>query len=248
MAKPFFWLHIKKAAGMSFRKAFTPPYVETDRSDAGTLPFIALPKEAYNDALNNFRIPLGAYDYKRTLFAEKFLYQPNEFEQMYKFCIVRNPYRRIFSAWRYLMHYEIEVLGHHAGNARYEKMRKDFTYFLQCMPEFRETKLNRHLATHTAPIWGDISDERDKLLLDDFYPVETLDQRSSELCEKLDISPRNFSKENSGTSRPQAKGFIRKTDPYRSAMGNGKTLQLIEEQYKDDLTHLGYSGPFDDLM
>lgn len=232
---------------MSFRKAFTPPYIETDRSDAGTQPFIALPKEAYNDALNNFRIPLGRYDYKRTLFAKEFLYTQEEFNALYKFCIVRNPYRRIFSAWRYLMHYEIEVLGHHAGNALYEKMRKDFAYFLECMPEFRETKLNRHLATHTAPVWADISDYNGHLLLDDFYPVETLDQRSAELCEKLEISPRNFSKENAGKASQSVSGFFKKQDPFEKAMKDKRILTLIEQQYQDDLIHLGYNGPFDDL-
>ncbi|MFB6258243.1 MAG: hypothetical protein ABEH38_06090, partial [Flavobacteriales bacterium] len=69
----FFWLHIKKSGGESFRETFTPPYVQTKRK-RNFKPFIALPKAEWNDALNNYRLPLGEYDYKRMLFAKRFLY------------------------------------------------------------------------------------------------------------------------------------------------------------------------------
>ena len=58
-----FYLHIKKAGGTSFRQTFSPPYVQTDRSKKYKT-FNSLPKEEWNDALNNYRISLGEYDYK----------------------------------------------------------------------------------------------------------------------------------------------------------------------------------------
>lgn len=75
--KPFLWLHIKKCGGTSMREALIPYYKETNRKEA--LPFIALPKDEWNDALNNYRIPLGKYDFKRMLFAKRFLYSEEEF-------------------------------------------------------------------------------------------------------------------------------------------------------------------------
>ena len=51
----FFYLHIKKAAGQSMRNFLEDVYIQTDRFDPK--PFIALPKNQWNDNLNNFRIP-----------------------------------------------------------------------------------------------------------------------------------------------------------------------------------------------
>ena len=39
-------------------------------------------------------------------FAKKFLYSEEEFQAMYKFTVVRDPYERIFSAWKYLFRCE----------------------------------------------------------------------------------------------------------------------------------------------
>jgi hypothetical protein len=96
----FFYLHIKKAGGQSIRAALSGYYVETNRYN--TTPFVALPKKEWNDNLNNYRIPLGDYDYKRMLFAKNFLYSKKDFNNMFKFTIVRDPFERAVSSFLYL--------------------------------------------------------------------------------------------------------------------------------------------------
>ena len=60
--KQFFWLHIKKSAGQSVRKALKPYYVEVDRV-LKPRNFIQANYNEYNDILNNYRINLGNYQF-----------------------------------------------------------------------------------------------------------------------------------------------------------------------------------------
>lgn len=218
----FFWLHIKKAGGTSFRKSFSPPYVETERG-LNCKPFVALPKEEWNDALNNFRIPLGSYDYKRMLFARKFLYEKDEFEEMFKFVIVRNPYARALSAWRYLM--KDRLVFHPKKLA----MKYSFHQFLKEVPRYWKEKKNRHIATHTAPIWPDITDENGKLLVDEIIKLEEFDQHIDKLNTELDIEIDELSHVNqSGNAHSYRKHYTK------------DTRKLVEQLYADDIKKLGY--------
>nr|WP_319569935.1 sulfotransferase family 2 domain-containing protein [uncultured Draconibacterium sp.] len=216
----FLWLHIKKAGGESFRKTFTPPYIQTDRTKYYK-PFIALPKEEWNDALNNYRIPLGEYDYKRMLFAKKFLYSEQEFNSMFKFVIVRNPYDRIVSAWKYL-HKKTK-------NPKHIMKRISFTCFVSDLNYLWETKYNRHNATHTAPIWGDITDENGKLLVDQIIKLEQVSTELPLLCEKIGVH-KSYAHINAS----------RKDNSYRKYYNN-KSRKIVEGLYADDINQLGYT-------
>jgi len=217
----FFWLHIKKCGGESFRDTFTPPYVQTDRVNNPT-PFIAAPKSEWNDVLNNYRIPLGEYDYKRTLFAKKFLYTAEEFDHMFKFAIIRNPYDRAVSTWKYLLNSKL----------LYPKrlhMKFSFEKFLTEIPNFWKSKSDRHIATHTAPIWPDITDESGKLLLDQLLKLEHISDDITILQEKLGWDISHFSHVNKN----------RRTSEYHKHY-NAKTRKLVEALYKDDFENLNY--------
>lgn len=93
---PFFWVHIRKAGGTSIKKALKEVYVTSPRPCPQ--PFVSILKEQWNDDLNNDRLPLRTYDFKRTLFAKRYLYPPSDWDMMFKFVVVRNPYDRAVSA------------------------------------------------------------------------------------------------------------------------------------------------------
>jgi len=221
-SKPFFWLHIKKCGGESFRKTFTPPYVQTDRIH-NPKPFIAVPKQEWNDVLNTFKIPLGEYDFRRMLFAKKFLYSAEEFNSMYKFVIVRNPYDRAVSAWKYLMRGD-------QFNPKYKLMKDSFEYFLSELPHHWNAKYNRHIATHTAPIWNDITDETGNLLVDRIIKLENINTEIELLNDVLNTSIPNFEHTNKNRINNDYINYY-----------NDNSKKLVDELYYDDILNLNYS-------
>lgn len=220
--KPFFWLHIKKCGGESFRKTFTPPYVQTDRIQ-NPKPFIAVPKQEWNDVLNTFKIPLGEYDFKRMLFAKNFLYSSKEFNKMFKFVIVRNPYDRAVSAWQYLMRGE-------QFNPKYKLMKESFEYFLNELPHHWKAKYDRHLATHTAPFWKDITDENGNLLVDHIIKLENINEEINNLNDLLGTAMDTYEHVNKN----------RENHDYTSYY-NDNSKKLVEELYNDDILNTGYT-------
>ncbi len=224
-ALPFFWLHIKKAGGTTLREFLSDVYIETDRSQP--TPFIALPKEQWNDALNNYRQPLGPYDFRRCLFARDLLYGPKEFGAMYKFAVVRNPYDRIVSAYIYL------TRKNRKWNAyRLIGQRRAFLEFVKRVPEKWQApnkEQNRHIATHTAPIFSDITDNEGRVLLDDFYHLEHIEGEVEKLIEKLCLTSREVPHKKERITR---RGFRE----YYSQ----ECRREVEKLYDKDIDFLGY--------
>lgn len=214
---PFFWLHLKKCAGQSFRKSFSPPYVETDRSRKPP-PFDQLPREEWNDAINAYQCDLGEYDYKRMLYVRDVLYSKEEFDAMYKFAIVRNPYDRILSAWKFLYR------KRHWHPSRYSYAR-----FLRSLPRIWKSKWDRHVATHTAPIWPDVTDNEGNLLVDDLFRLEAMEEAIPIINARLGTHVAELSHKNKKGVGPSYREFY--TD---------ETRQLVAELYREDLEHLGY--------
>ncbi|NNC23541.1 sulfotransferase family 2 domain-containing protein [Salinisphaera sp. USBA-960] len=97
---PFFWLHIKKSAGSRIRTLLQPHYVEVDRAQK-PITFIQANPEQYNDILNNYRVVLGDHQFKRCLFAKKYLY-PHNWDNIYSFAFSREPVDRCVSMFHYL--------------------------------------------------------------------------------------------------------------------------------------------------
>lgn len=221
---PFFWLHIKKAGGQSIRKALSPFYIETNRKDPAQ--FISIPYELWNDNLNNYRVPLGAYDYKRALFAKKFLW-PEDYDSIFKFCIVRNPYDRIASAFNYLKPENRRAL------LPWARSRLSLVSFLDFLPELWEAKLDRHLATHTAPIWQDITDSNGNLLMDYIGKMEHLQSALDEISAPLGIERvcvPHLNKSRSGS-----------VIDYITYRGFSKEARMkTEVLFADDFEYLGY--------
>jgi hypothetical protein len=213
----FFWLHIKKCGGQSFRATFSPPYTEIDRT-APPKSFAELRREEWNDAVNNYRYDLGEYDYKRMLFVRDRLYRGRAFDSMYKFAIVRNPYDRMLSAWRFLYR-----------KRYFQPLRYSFSRFLHSLPEIWATKSDRHVATHTAPIWSDITDEKGVPLLDDVFRLEQIEDAVPILNQRLGTEIRTFGQENRyGSGESYRKDYT------------SETRSLVEKLFAGDLEHFGY--------
>lgn len=219
---PFLWLHIKKCGGQSFRESFTPPYVQTDRLK-NPKPFIATPKCEWNDVLNNYRIPLGEYDNKRMLFAKQFLYTEDEFANMFKFVIVRNPFDRAASVWKYLFR-PVQY------NPKHIKMKNSFEAFLSELPNLWSKKYDRHIYTHSLPIWPDITDKDGVLLVDSIFKLENMHIDLMEINRKLGASVKELAHINRTKEKYE----------YRSYYSD-KSIEMVERLYKDDIEKLNYS-------
>jgi hypothetical protein len=224
--KKIFWLHIKKCGGTSFRQTFKDYYVITEKSNVR--PFIALPKEEWNDALNNFALPLGEYDNKRMLFAKKFLYSKDEFNKMFKFTIIRNPYDRAVSNWKYLLKNQKLICRKTLYNPKKTIMKYSFEKFLEEIPNISKNH-DRHFYTHVLPYYPDITDESGNILLDYVFKLENIDEFIEKISKILNVN--NISFEHHKKNR--------ETSEYRHYY-NKKSKRLVEELYEQDIESFKY--------
>jgi len=204
----FFWLHIKKSAGITIRSLLKPYYVEADRS-LQPKSFIQASPEEYNDILNNYRVPLGEYQFRRSLFAIKFLYQ-DQWDRIYSFAFVRNPIDRCLSMFYSLYWQEnnlrnklksIAVRSAKAGRILFSTSYA-FDEFLELVQESQNSDssfspLGIRFSTHTAPMWEDITDLNGKILLKKVYRLDQLAAGINDAFEKCGLEKRIEGKINS---------------------------------------------------
>ena len=197
----FTWLHIKKSAGSSTRRILQPHYLIVDKLKFPKC-FIQAEKKEYNDILNNYRVVLGEYQFKRALFAATFLY-PNTWEKQFSFAFSRNPIDRCISMFHYLcwnknqikpmflpkqaLPTNIENRGDYASYA--------FDNFLALNEEARKSPsiyhpIDNHFTTHTNPMWNDVTDNNGKQLLTRIYRLEHLKKGINEVYEACNIKTR----------------------------------------------------------
>ncbi|GAB4170265.1 MAG: hypothetical protein Kow00100_10920 [Geothermobacteraceae bacterium] len=199
--KQFFWLHIKKAGGLSTRKLLSPHYKEVDRVKKPKN-FIQSDRDEYNDILNNYRVVLGEYQFKRCLFAKKYLY-PNEWDNIYSFAFSREPIDRCISMFFYLfwggagfmssIKRFIDVFYSHKRAVL--STSSAFDLFLDLVCEARESESNYsplglHFSTHTADVWDDITDFDGNILLSRIYRLDSLVEGINHVFEMCDIQNR----------------------------------------------------------
>ena len=79
-----FWLHIRKSGGTSVKEMLYPHYIHTDDIHQPAC-FIQSNKEIWNAILNDYHVPLGKYQFKRMLFAKKFIIKILKFMKITKF-------------------------------------------------------------------------------------------------------------------------------------------------------------------
>lgn len=196
-APPFFWLHVKKCGGGSIRRMLQPHYVLAERVHR-PVNFIQSPPEQWNDILNNFRVPLGDYQFRRCAFARRFLW-PDKWDFLLRFAFCRNPVDRAVSAFHYLMRPrggERSFVQHLAeiGPPPSEESHALFDAFLDLVAEARTSSsiyhpVNLHFTTHTASVWEDVTNEQGELLISHVYRLENLQRAIDEVLMLCNLKP-----------------------------------------------------------
>lgn len=178
-----FWLHIKKSAGLSTRRMLGDLYHQTDRGGQPT-GFLQAPKVEYNDILNNFRVLLGPYQFRRCQFARKYLY-PDDFDSYFRFAFSRDPLARCVSQFRYLWARSDPARFGAKTSLMTDRLvfkgtpEQDFDRFLAAIEECRAARSNiipygLHFQTHVAPMADDVCDAEGQPMLDAIFRLEDI--------------------------------------------------------------------------
>lgn len=243
MADDFFWLHVKKSAGQSTRAALGPLYTVTDRR-AHVASIRDLPPGEWNDGLNNYRVPLGAFQFRRTEYARQVLW-PDRWDHMMRVAFARAPVSRCVSMFSYL--YDPKGARH---------LRAYLTFLLHCrtvgigrrlvwsrssaFDAFLETlawqatlrdgpdpaaPINLHFATHTNPMSQDVLDGAGRSNLTHLIRLEHFEAG-------IDLCYREI-----GLPRPAETRDIRRNSSAREApyAPTARQRRRIEALFADDV-------------
>lgn len=198
----FFWLHIKKSAGVTMRELLQPHYTVVDKNKKPKN-FIQASPDEYNDILNNYRVVLGQYQFRRCLFAKTYLY-PSQWDNMLSFAISREPIDRCISMFYYLIYWQdprfIKNLRLKFKRSLYTekwlfKTSYAFDVFLDYAEQARTSDsiyrpLDNRFTTHTAPMWEDITDLDGNILLKKIFRLENLTEGINQVFEECGIEKR----------------------------------------------------------
>jgi len=201
MKKRFFWLHIKKSAGNSLKSDLLSPYYKSVLNSFEKPPsFIQKSKDDYNDILNNSKTVLGEYQFKRALFAKTFLF-PEEWENITSFAFVREPTDRAISMFFFLFWKDLKhklKVTYYTKKLLYNKSYA-FDIFLDQIEMVRDSPtfykpISLFFTTHTNPMWNDITDENEKVILSHIFKLEDLAEGVNKIFELCSIDKRIDSK------------------------------------------------------
>jgi hypothetical protein len=232
----FFWLHIKKSAGITTRRLLQPHYVEVDRVNK-PMNFIQAKPTEYNDILNNYRVVIGEYQFKRALFAKTFLYL-RTWDSLCSFAFSRNPVDRCISMFYYLYWQDLgrrknaERLIETIIKARSVKNRISYAFdsFLNQIEisltsDSIYSPLGLHFSTHTAPMWDDITDFEGNILLSKVFRLEDLIRGINKIFSLCNIKKR---------LKPSDSIIENKTRNRREYYPNRMQIRRIEKIFSKD--------------
>ena len=234
--KDFFWLHIKKSAGVTTRKLLQPYYKQVDKKNRPKT-FIQANSDEYNDILNNFRVVLGDYQFKRSLFAKKFLYK-DKWTSIYSFAFSREPIDRCISMFYYLYYQKRGFFGSILNAFNNIKSQKkiglsisyDFDLFLDLIEaahfnsDSNYKPLGIAFSTHTAPMFNDITDYEGNIILTSIYRLENLHMAIEEVFRLCGLEYQN-SDSNIFDNKNSKRGVF---------YPNLLQIKKIERLYKED--------------
>lgn len=196
----FFWLHIKKSAGSSCMHLLKPNYISIEKKNKCPS-FIQSDQKYWNDILNNSRIMIGEYQFKRSLFAKKYLY-PDNWDNLFSFAFSREPVSRTISMFYYLFfkHNKWDhqgILERTKKSLKYKRIVLNhstmFDLFLDAVEGTRDESvhISKHFATHTASMFDDVTDEKGNVILKEIYKLDSMVPAIKKIYEELNL-PINF--------------------------------------------------------
>lgn len=237
--KNIFWLHVKKSAGITTRALLSPHYVEVDRARRPKN-FIQAEFHEYNDILNNFRVVLGEYQFRRSLFAKRYLYK-EQWEKMFSFAFAREPIDRCISMFFYLYWnndtFLKKMLRPVQRTIQTKKLQINTSYafdaFLDCVQEARVSEsiflpLDLHFTTHTAPMWDDVTDEDGNILLSAIFRLENLAEGVNTAFEECGIEKRVEMRKRSNINKSRKPLSPTKSQRNKIVQVYSKDLELFE--------------------
>ena len=145
---------------------------------------------------------LGNYQFKRCLFAKKYLY-PNQWDDIFSIAFSREPVDRCVSMFYYLFWKDRGYIGN--LKRLLKKFRNNrklifntsyaFDVFLDYAHEARLSDsiyhpFGQHFTTHTAPMWDDITDFDGNVLLKAVFRLENLNEGINRAFENCGIEKR----------------------------------------------------------
>jgi len=232
----FFWLHIKKSAGISTRNLLSPHYVQVNRKKVKTFRN-ASPAE-FNDILNNYRVILGKYQFKRALYAKEKLF-PEDWDKIFSFAFSREPVDRCISMFYYLYFQKKSVLKDlsrlYYNTISIKKLTLNESYsfdaFLSFVEQARSSPsihkpIDLHFTTHTATMWEDVTDFEGNQLLTKIYRLSNLNNAINEVFENCGLEKKDLA---------DTPHFNRNKNR-RSFNPSKEQIRRIEQIYEKDFT------------
>lgn len=205
--KSFLFIHIPKTAGTSIRSVLAPY-----SGKRGVFNYIGRKLEDYPTLC--FRTGLSikrTYDAHTTYSHLEKLLPKEELQKLYKFCITRNPYDRVYSFY-------LHILAH-SEHPWFNQINSygSFDVMLQNLKEVREPSQKSY-----------VTDSQGNICVDFIGKFENLTDDFNAVCKRLNI-PYELPKKNT-----------RKHKDYREAY-TGDNWKYVAEYYAEDFEAFGYT-------
>jgi len=196
--KKCIFIHIPKNAGSSIQQSLTPP-------------------------LNDSTIITGLNDddiFFHATMRQMYQKYGNKLDSYFKFSIVRNPWDRMWSFYRFTLNrWPTAIKGY------------DFKKFLLEFPSNMPLSHLPHesiLRTQERSQLDWLTDENGVLIVDYIGKYETLNEDFTKICKKLNVINTTLK-------------WIRKVDgEHYSTVYDNETIEFIEKNYKKDIDMFGY--------